>query len=67
MVLTVVRTQLCGHTLLQGRLGNVVCWVEEVDLITIWLVSATDGQLWGWSRLNWSEGVSGILFWTNSV
>lgn len=67
MVLTVVRTQLCGHTLLQEGLGNVVCWVEEVDLITIWLVSATDGQLWGWSRLNGSEGVSGILFWTNSV
>ena len=56
MVLTLVRNQFDGHTLLQERLGNVVCWVEEVGLVNIWLVSATDRQLWGWSRWKEREG-----------
>lgn len=67
MVLTLVRNQFDGHTLLQERLGNVVCWVEEVGLVNIWLVSATDRQLWGWSRWKESEGGSGIQFGTNLV
>lgn len=29
MLLVLARTQFSGHTLLQRRLGNVVCWVPR--------------------------------------
>ena len=33
-----------------------------MDLITGWLISATDGQLWGMELLKGSEGGLGICF-----
>ena len=50
MVFTLVRTQFCGHTLLQRKLGNTMFWVprEKKKWICKHLTSLTaDGHLWG--------------------
>lgn len=36
MVLTLVRTEFCGHTLLQRKLGNVVSCVPRKNKKRIW-------------------------------